>query len=332
MNSSALKYNDAKLPTVLVLLYICLSYAGGWYYLFHELIAINLIAMFSLSHGMIISAYLLHECAHNTVFNSKNKNKILGEILSWVSSSCYGNYEDIKNKHIRHHRDRADIIALDYRATLKKFPAFYHVVAAFEYVYIPAVEIYMHLLVMSLPFTSKKRSKLRTRVFLIGSVRIFVFVLIAMFSIKAVLLYFIAWCLMLTVLRFMDAFQHTYDIYEVLDSELAFPKQDRDYEHANTFSNLLSIRFPWVNLLVLNFCYHNAHHAIPKEPWYRLPQLNHKLYGNSLDHIIPLSTQLKAFHKNRIKRILNDNNNNELLKKKDLLLQGVNGVSFLTAH
>ena len=46
---------------------------------------------------------------------------------------------------------------------------------------------------------------------------------------------------------------------------------DRQYEEDNTYSNLLSTRYPWLNLLVLNFCYHNVHHNKPSEPWYRLP-------------------------------------------------------------
>jgi fatty acid desaturase len=49
---------------------------------------------------------------------------------------------------------------------------------------------------------------------------------------------------------------------------------DRVYEQAHTFSNPLSLRHPWVNLFVLNFGYHNAHHAKPTTPWFRLPALH----------------------------------------------------------
>ena len=56
----------------------------------------------------------------------------------------------------------------------------------------------------------------------------------------------------------MDAFQHIYQVRINLDEEKVYPEFDRDYEEAHTWSNLLSEKHPWLNLLVLNFCYHNV--------------------------------------------------------------------------
>ena len=50
---------------------------------------------------------------------------------------------------------------------------------------------------------------------------------------------------------------------KVIEGITAKPARDRDYEEHNTYSNLLSQRFPVFNLLVLNFCYHNVHHHKP---------------------------------------------------------------------
>ena len=55
-------------------------------------------------------------------------------------------------------------------------------------------------------------------------------------------------------------------------------RADRDYEQSHTFSNVISIRYPWLNLITLNFGYHNAHHTKPTVPWHELPKLHEALY------------------------------------------------------
>ena len=66
------------------------------------------------------------------------------------------------------------------------------------------------------------------------------------------------------------------------------PRRDLRYEYENTYSNLLSERWRWLNLLVLNFPYHNAHHVRPGVPWYRLPALHRSLYGEKDRQVIRL--------------------------------------------
>jgi len=50
------------------------------------------------------------------------------------------------------------------------------------------------------------------------------------------------------------------------------------YEEENTFSNPISLRFPALNWLTLGFGYHNAHHAKPMVPFYKLRQLHEAMY------------------------------------------------------
>jgi hypothetical protein len=156
-------------------------------------------------------------------------------------------------------------------------------------------------------------------------------------SLKAWLLYLLAYGIMLTALRFADAFQHTYDVF--LESDIAQTggkindgkMRDRAYEQANTFSNLASMKYPWLNLIFLNFPYHNAHHEKPIVPWHELPVLHKKLYGDSVSlPVVPMSKLLSAYHQHRVTRLQSDNYG-ILTNESANAFIGAAGVSFLTA-
>ena len=66
---------------------------------------------------------------------------------------------------------------------------------------------------------------------------------------------------------------------------------------------MLSLRYPCLNLLVLNFGYHNAHHADMNLPFYRLPEKHRELTGDDPDDVIPLLSQLRVYHRNRVRRV-----------------------------
>jgi acyl-lipid omega-6 desaturase (Delta-12 desaturase) len=118
-------------------------------------------------------------------------------------------------------------------------------------------------------------------------------------------LYAVAYMAMMTVLRFMDALQHDYgQTFTLFDRERGPYRGDRDYEQAHTFSNPLSTRHTAVNLLVLNFGFHSAHHARPTTPWYDLPAAHHALFAGTEGNVIPLRGQLKSFHRFRVSRIV----------------------------
>jgi fatty acid desaturase len=77
-------------------------FSGAW--------LVNAIATLLLAHGMTIAAYMLHESAHNTVFERNQDNARLGRFLTWLCGVSYGTYEDIRYKHFRHHVDVDDVV------------------------------------------------------------------------------------------------------------------------------------------------------------------------------------------------------------------------------
>ena len=190
----------------------------------------------------------------------------------------------------------------------------------------------LHALVILLPFTDSYYQPLRTRVLTILVIRVALFAMLALISAKALLLYAIAYMLFLTVLRFMDANQHTYQLVETRD-EAPLPGgelRDREYEYHHTYSNPISMRFPLLNLLTLNFAYHNAHHDRPIVPWYRLPALHHELYGDDRGHVLSFRALVHAFHKHRVARAfrpLPSELKTHVNQGPDL--QGIDGISFL---
>jgi fatty acid desaturase len=174
----------------------------------------------------------------------------------------------------------------------------------------------------------------RRHVLLVLAARLAFFTALALISVKAVLLYALAYVLFLTVLRFMDAFQHTYEVYASLSLDAAAPDPRRNlrYEYENTYSNLVGERWWWLNLLVLNFPYHNAHHVRPGAPWHRLPTLHRALYGRKDGQVITCRQLLRSYHRHRVARVLAENYGS-VSPSGDRAGEflGAIGVSFLTA-
>lgn len=73
------------------------------------------------------------------------------------------------------------------------------------------------------------------------------------------------------VVRFVDCFQHA---YEQIDGEHQGPRKDRLYETHYTFSVPVARKYTFLNVFILNFGYHGAHHSFPTCPWYGLPALD----------------------------------------------------------
>ncbi len=323
-------------PSILAITYAAGGYLLGiWLITLEGTLLANLAGTLLLGHAMVIAGYLLHDAAHNAIFRDKDDNARLGKLLNWLTGGAYNDYASIRHKHFRHHADKADVVAFDYRHWLRQRPRLLKLVTALEWAYIPAVDVVMHALVITLPFTEESRHHKRRYILMVLAARTTQFTLLALVSPWALLWYAVAYALMLHVLRFMDAFQHTYEIFETLEQQRGpeAKRFDRDYEHHNTFSNLHSTRFPWLNLLTLNFAYHNAHHEKPFVPWYHLPALHCELYGDDDSMVIPFANQLRAYHRYRLKRILNDADRHP---SEDSAMGrhfvGVLGVSFLTAH
>jgi fatty acid desaturase len=316
-------------------MYSLMAYLGGFFLIVQNSWLVNFIGVLLLAHAMVIAAYLIHECAHNTIFLNNASNARLGRVLMWLTGAAYSDYEDIRNKHFRHHVDRADVVSFDYRPILAAHPRLLKLIKILEWVYIPAVEIMMHALVVILPFVQDERRNQRARVVAVLAIRSMIFLLLVAWQPRVILLYPLAYMLFMTVLRFMDTHQHTFEVSETLDRKRgqAASRFDAAYEQRNTYSNLISTAYPWLNLLTLNFGYHNAHHARPTTPWYRLPGLHRELYGQDDRQILPFPNLLRAFHRYRLARVLNaDDGELDVLIDRGRGFVGVNGVSFLTAH
>ncbi|WP_455222564.1 fatty acid desaturase family protein [Kaarinaea lacus] len=331
---SVLRYKDGLWPNLLAILYVLFAYFTGWALFVSDRVFLYLPGILLLAHGMVIAVYMIHECAHNTIFTDNKWNANLGRILMWFTGACYGTYEEIRHKHFRHHVDKADVVAFDYRGRLAGYPILVKIMQMLEWLYIPAVEIMMHLLVLILPFTLDNRRHKRKLVLTVLIIRASIFATIFYIEPLAIPLYAIAYLLFLTVLRFMDVHQHTYEIFETLDQPRGpEAKQfDHEYEQRNTFSNMVSQRYPWLNLLVLNFGYHNAHHEKPTTPWYRLPALHKELFADDQQQIFPFFNLLKSYHQYRVPRMLNADEGDIDGLQKGRRFVGVDGVSFLTAH
>ena len=321
-------------PNLAVICYILVGWPCGVWMLTRADVWLNVSGVLLAAHTLICSAYLIHDCAHHAVFSSTSGNDRLGVLMSWINGACLASYSRLKKKHLRHHADRLDVVTFDYRAAVKRAPVWARTcVLALEWAYIPAVEFVMRAMVVAAPFSFGTAVE-RVRVLSLLAVRVAFFGALALISVKAVLLYALAYVLFLTVLRFMDAFQHTYEVFASYSLEAAAPDPRRDlrYEYENTYSNLVSERWWWLNLLVLNFPYHNAHHVRPSVPWYRLPALHRSLYRQKDRQVITCRELLGSYHRHRVSRVLAENYGSVAAAgDRAGTFLGAVGVSFLTA-
>lgn len=326
---------DGLWPNLLAIFYILVAYVGGWLLLFSQSPWLFLPGVLALAHGMTIAAYLMHDCGHNSIFKEVKHNTWLGRVLNAISGSSYGTYEDMRYKHMRHHVDNCEPLSFDYRSWLNRHPLIHRAVNTLEWLYIPAVELIMHGMQIAAPWVYEDKKEQRGRVLRVVALRFSLFALVIWLAPLAAVGYALAYILFLTVLRFMDNFQHNYEIYYTLNDPAFKPprKGDAEYENSHTYSNLISSRWPALNLLVLNFCYHNAHHVKPTVNWYRLPALHEQLYGKACPQQLEFWPQLVSFHRHRVNRVLAEhygsNDVVESLRERDGV--GVNGLSFLTA-
>lgn len=317
------KYQDGIVPNSCAIIYAFSGYLIALYWCAQDSYILNILSLLLLTHSLIIAAYLLHECLHKSLLNNGKHNICLALSLSWITGACYSEYECLKQKHMRHHANRVDSLAIDHQTFLKRYESIYKVIKVLEWFYIPALELLTHLLSIAAPFLLESRKHQRKRLVSIIALRILFFSMLALWSWKIILIYSLAYLVFIRVLGFMDAFQHVYEVRINLDEEKVLPEFDREYEEAHTWSNLLSKKYQWLNLLVLNFSYHNVHHTRPAEPWHRLPKLHSEKYKGKQAPEVSFKQQLVDFHKYRVKRLLETEENNTDIN------YGAAGVSFL---
>src|ERR1700689_3758566 len=320
------------LPNTLVLLATSLGWFTSFILMGAHDVLLNIVGVLLCSHTMVVAAYLIHEAAHQTLFASATANQRVGEWLGFVAGSSYVSFERIRHMHIRHHRDRVDLICFDLKGLLRRRPAERRLLELAEWAYIPATEILLHLQIAWRPVLVRSQRRYLPRALGMLLIRSLLLAALAVWSVKAFLLYLLAYGLMLHVLNFFDAFHHSFE-QNVVSPDQVVPKEarDRTYEQANTYSNLVSARRPWLNLLTLNFGYHNAHHERPGTPWYRLPALHRALYGEDVQAVLPLSELVSTWHRNRVRRVSADSYGvpGASGRRADGFI-GTHGVSFLT--
>jgi fatty acid desaturase len=320
-------------------LYAVLGYGLGLAGLLSESLLVKLPATLLLAHAMVIAAYLVHDCAHNAVFRENAHNAALGSALTWLCGASYGAFADIRYKHFRHHVDNDDVVWFDYEAFFKRHPWVYRATRGLEFFYIPAHCLIMHGIMTFSAFIIPQRHDQRWRNLAVILIRGALFGLLLWLSPLAGLLYCVAYMAMVTVLRFMDSLQHDYPYHLTLfTEERSEHKGDLAWEQEHTFSNVISFRREWPNWLVLNFGYHNAHHAKPTAPWYQLPAIHRELFGDDPANVIPLRPQLKLFHRYRCYRVFHDapglpdvSGRSFLEAAQQARVTGGNAASFLTA-
>lgn len=324
------------------LAYAVAGYALGLWGLLRGNLWVNAGAVLLWGHSMVIAAYLIHECGHNTVFRSNAANARLGRFLNWLAGSCYGTFEDIRFKHFRHHLDNDDSVWFMYEDWFAKHPRWVRLIQTLEWWWIPAHEFLMHGIMMFSAFIIPQRRGQRLRQALVIAVRWSVFLAVLVLWPRVAVGYVLARLLMMHVLRFMDALQHDYGGNPILYVEDA-PSRfgGRPTEQAHTFSNPISFRHDWPNWLVLNFGFHNAHHLRPTVPWYRLPAYYREKVSADPASVIPLRQQLRMYARHRVYRVTHTGgpfDEAQHVMQADYLqaarggrLYGGNAVSFLTS-
>lgn len=333
MKQRLFRYSDGVLPNLAALAYALLGWLGGIALITSSAPAAIFAGILLIAHALAVSAYLIHECQHGTIFATSRANDRLGAALAWMSGACIAPYAGLKTKHLRHHADRLDVVSFDYRAELAVAPAWIRrAVLALEWAYVPAVEFFMRYLLIRSRWRAGPAAR-RTLAFVVA-IRLAAFGLLAAIAPWALPCYALAYVIFLHILRFQDAFQHTFDVFHAANREPAPDHlvRDRAYEHANTYSDVVSADHPLLNLLVLNFAYHNAHHAKPGEPWYRLAGLHRRLFADDTTQVLPVRALLASYHRHRVTRVMSEDYGVVAVegdRARDFL--GAVGVSFLTA-
>lgn len=320
MPSPALKYRDGMQATGAALAYALGGHALAIALLCAPAWPLRLVGLPLAAHTLLIAAYLAHECIHESIFRHRHHNARLGALLVWLGGGAAAGYERLRRKHLHHHLDRSDPTAVDHRAALGRRPLLRRLVIAAEWLHLPALELLLRVAAAVRPFTDPTFAGERRRVAIATASRAAFALLLLAVSPPALALYAGAFVLFVVAARVGDAFHHTFERVVVRDHDLDFgapPGHDRAYEQANTYSNPLSRRWPALNLLLLNFVFHNAHHDKPGVPWHRLPALDRRLAAAPPRQVVPLRQLLGEYHRHRVARLFDDRH-------------GAVGVSLLT--
>lgn len=309
------------------LIYLLFIYVLGVGLIVLEPWQYNLIGIILIVHALLLATAFTHEFIHGNIFKEKSPNAFWGQVMTHLNGACYATWEHLVEHHLNHHIHHVDFIPFDYSTYVKNL----HLIArriliALEWAYFPAFEFVLRWHVIATPFQNPDKFHLRRRTLLLIAYRSALFGLLAWLSWKALLLYGVAYVCFVLVMRFVDTFHHTYE-YAIANKSV--PKRDRVYEQANTFSNVVSVKYPWLNLLYLNFGYHNAHHHNMRCPWHELPALHQSLYGEKGGQLASFGQLASNYHKFRLTRLTSGQGETVTEATLADFTEAV-GVSFLT--
>jgi fatty acid desaturase len=297
-------HRDKPLWNALALVYVIVGYGLGIVLLLVAPLWLNLVGVLLLAHTLSLSTVLTHEFMHGTIFPQQRWNEWGGNLMLWLNGGCYARFRDLTRWHIAHHQERADFAAVDLPVFLQQLPQWMlKLILALEWLYFPAVAFLMQWRMVTGPYWHPKRSGERTRATIILLTRGALFALLAAISLKALCLYLVAYIGMHWIMQLMNAFVHTYARF---DANMQDTERTWHYEQSNTFSCLISQHW-LLNLLILNFGYHNAHHAVMRCPWHSLHELDRELFADctaASNYHFTIWQVLGNYHRYRLTRIL----------------------------
>jgi fatty acid desaturase len=296
------------LPSVMVLSAIAIFTALGIFLACIQQMVAVFGAILLIALAKIWSWYLSHDCAHNAVFRSKKTNSIVGECLSFLNGLSFFSFEAYRKDHVRHHAEKIDIGGFDSGSFAVAHPKLFGVITYAEKIYLPAFYYLIKLInIYHVTFRGSSRERARG----VGSLCIyaFAFATFARSSLMIVLVWQASSFLRIHVVRFVDCFQHSFQQVYPEGERLTHGKL---YEIQNTFSVPVARKFTFLNLIILNFGYHTAHHCFPTCSWYMLPKLERaiteqlKLYGvsDAREENTTFFDFLIAYHRGRLSRII----------------------------
>ena len=313
----------------LALAYVVVGYGGAIVCLTASAWLLNILGVLLLTHTLVWAAYFVHEFIHGTIFPNPKLNALGAQVMLFLTGSCYCRYGPLARYHLAHHKNRADFSAFAMGDFLRSLPPYLlKLIEILEWLYFPVINLMLRWFCALSPFLGETRQDDRWRNGELLLVRGSLFGILTWYSWRATVLYFIAYLCFLNILRFMDCFQHTYTVVQMGQP---LPKYSPEYEERNTYSNVVLGRWRWLNLLFLNFGYHNAHHQVIHCPWHLLPQLDTALYPTGYQQRVSLGSLVKNYHRFRMRRVFGEKSN--VVETADGLdfesFYGDLGVSFL---
>jgi acyl-lipid omega-6 desaturase (Delta-12 desaturase) len=259
---------------------------------------VNALGIIPLYVSSVVGSYKLHDYLHYDAQELKEVGRIKFMLVRWISNSIYFDFNDLRILHSRHHKLMIDNEVLpnslfnsNHFSVLSTFISF------LEFLYVPIVSyIQFHKLINIV----LKESSYNVRLLSVIIIKIFILVSMLCVSSKSLVFCAIGSILQINTLRFFDAFQHVYESFHVSQSPR---RKSFEYEKKNTYTLVFPSYLEFIQVFILNFNMHNAHHLFPKVRWNNLPKINNKILDEYRWNHIPIGVAVSLYHKNRVKRL-----------------------------